>query len=230
MDVVEGIDALRAPLGPVFVRCRRLRRPSSAAMRTYSITSSPKPSGPRRSADGHHLRPPPRRGPDGEGRRPLLLDPDERLERLEAAGVTVTVVQHFDQALREDAVRRIRRADPGARPAQRLPDDTQCGRSGVRAPCGTPTTLDRARAARRVRLSSSSRHSTSMAGRVRSSTIREAVASGDLETAGAPSRSRCHRDRDGRRGRRWSDTARVSRCRWRFRPMATTTPDRSPAR
>ena len=42
---------------------------------------------------------------------PLLCDPAERLERLEAAGVAVTVVQHFDQALREtpyDAfVRRI---------------------------------------------------------------------------------------------------------------------------
>lgn len=31
---------------------------------------------------------------------PLLCDPAERLERLEAAGVAVTVVQHFDQALR----------------------------------------------------------------------------------------------------------------------------------
>ena len=43
---------------------------------------------------------------------PLLLDPRERLERLAAAGVAVTVVQHFDQALREtpyDAfVQRIR--------------------------------------------------------------------------------------------------------------------------
>jgi len=32
---------------------------------------------------------------------PLLCDPTERLERLEAAGVAVTVVQHFDRALRE---------------------------------------------------------------------------------------------------------------------------------
>jgi FAD synthase len=32
---------------------------------------------------------------------PLLCDPDERLERLEAAGVAVTVVQTFDVALRE---------------------------------------------------------------------------------------------------------------------------------
>jgi riboflavin kinase / FMN adenylyltransferase len=32
---------------------------------------------------------------------PLLIDPEERLERLEAAGVEVTVVQHFDAELRE---------------------------------------------------------------------------------------------------------------------------------
>jgi len=31
---------------------------------------------------------------------PLLLDPTERLERLAAAGVAVTVVQHFDETLR----------------------------------------------------------------------------------------------------------------------------------
>lgn len=32
---------------------------------------------------------------------PLLLDPRERLERLAATGVAVTVVQHFDEALRQ---------------------------------------------------------------------------------------------------------------------------------
>jgi riboflavin kinase/FMN adenylyltransferase len=32
---------------------------------------------------------------------PLLLDPAERLDRLAAAGVEITVVQHFDAALRE---------------------------------------------------------------------------------------------------------------------------------
>lgn len=31
---------------------------------------------------------------------PLLIHPDERLERLEAAGIAVTVVQHFDDAVR----------------------------------------------------------------------------------------------------------------------------------
>lgn len=43
---------------------------------------------------------------------PLLCDPDERLVRLQAAGVEVTVVQHFDHALRmtsyEDFVHTIR--------------------------------------------------------------------------------------------------------------------------
>jgi FAD synthase len=42
---------------------------------------------------------------------PLLCDPDERLERLAAAGVEVTIVQHFDVALRmtefEDFIGRI---------------------------------------------------------------------------------------------------------------------------
>lgn len=44
---------------------------------------------------------------------PLLLHPDERLERLAAAGVEVTVVQHFDEAVRrttyEDFIAAIRR-------------------------------------------------------------------------------------------------------------------------
>ena len=43
---------------------------------------------------------------------PLLCDPDERLARLAAAGVAVTVVQHFDDALRatsyQDFVEAIR--------------------------------------------------------------------------------------------------------------------------
>jgi riboflavin kinase / FMN adenylyltransferase len=43
---------------------------------------------------------------------PLLIDPEERLVRLEAAGVAVTVVQHFDEVLRrtpyDEFVERIR--------------------------------------------------------------------------------------------------------------------------
>jgi riboflavin kinase/FMN adenylyltransferase len=44
---------------------------------------------------------------------PLLLDPDERLDRLAASGVDVTVVQHFDDAVRrttyDDFIATIRR-------------------------------------------------------------------------------------------------------------------------
>jgi len=44
---------------------------------------------------------------------PLLLHPDERLERLAAAGVDVTVIQHFDEAVRrttyDDFIATIRR-------------------------------------------------------------------------------------------------------------------------
>ena len=47
---------------------------------------------------------------------PLLCDPDERVERLEAADVAVTIVQHFDLALRmtdhEAFVRRIADRSP----------------------------------------------------------------------------------------------------------------------
>lgn len=47
---------------------------------------------------------------------PLLCDPDERLELLEAAGVAVTVVQHFDVALRmtefDGFIRRIADRSP----------------------------------------------------------------------------------------------------------------------
>jgi len=98
MEVVEGIDALRPELGPAFVVvgvfdgmhlghayllghlvAEAVRRRSRPTVITFD----------------HH--------PDEilRGTAPaLLLDPQERLERLEAAGGTVTVVQHFDDALR----------------------------------------------------------------------------------------------------------------------------------
>lgn len=98
MDVVQGVDGLRPALGPAFVvigvfdgmhlghayLLERLVNESAArAARPTVITFD------------HH--------PDevlmGTA-PPLLLDPDERLERLAAAGIDVTVVQHFDDALR----------------------------------------------------------------------------------------------------------------------------------
>ena len=100
MQVVHGVEQLAAEHGPVFV--------------VVGVF------------DGLHLghlyllRAPRRGGPDARGAQPtvitfdhhpdevltgqappLLLDPRERLERLAAAGVAVTVVQHFDEALRE---------------------------------------------------------------------------------------------------------------------------------
>jgi riboflavin kinase / FMN adenylyltransferase len=98
MTVVPGIDALRADLGRLFVvvgvfdglhlghlyLLGRLRE--EAALRDAR---------PAVITFDHH--------PDEVltgAAPPLLCDPEDRLERLEAAGVAVTVVQHFDVALR----------------------------------------------------------------------------------------------------------------------------------
>lgn len=98
MAVVGGIDALRPKLGRLFVvvgvfdglhlghlyLLRRLREEAARrAARPAVITFD------------HH--------PDEiltGAAPPLLCDPDERLARLATAGVEVTVVQHFDVALR----------------------------------------------------------------------------------------------------------------------------------
>ena len=45
---------------------------------------------------------------------PLLCDPEERLARLERDGVAVTVVEHFDEALRRTPYDAFVGADPGA--------------------------------------------------------------------------------------------------------------------
>lgn len=98
MDVVSGVDGLRPEHGPIFAVVgvfdglhrghayllgRLVEEASARSARPTVITF-----------DAH---------PDevltGTA-PPLLLHPDERLERLEAAGVEVTVVQHFDDAVR----------------------------------------------------------------------------------------------------------------------------------
>jgi riboflavin kinase/FMN adenylyltransferase len=98
MDVVEGVDALRHDQGPVFVvvgvfdglhlghaylLAHLVSEAAARAARPTVITFDHHPD---EVLVGHAP--------------PLLLDPVERLERLEAAGVEVTVVQHFDAALR----------------------------------------------------------------------------------------------------------------------------------
>jgi riboflavin kinase/FMN adenylyltransferase len=98
MEVVEGIDALRPEQGPTFVVVGVFD--GMHLGHAYLLDHLVAEAGRRRSRPtvitfDHH--------PDEilRGTAPaLLLDPQERLERLEAAGVTVTVVQHFDDALR----------------------------------------------------------------------------------------------------------------------------------
>jgi tRNA pseudouridine55 synthase len=98
MVVVPGIDALQRQLGRLYLAVgvfdglhrghlyllRELRRAARrAGARSAVITFD---AHPEEVIEG--LAP------------PLLCDPDERLVRLEAGGVEVTVVQHFDHALR----------------------------------------------------------------------------------------------------------------------------------
>lgn len=98
MTVVAGVDALETSQGPLFVvigvfdglhlghqyLLRHLRRAASRAEATPAVITF-----------DHH--------PDEilvGAAPPLLCDPEERLQRLSAAGVAVTVVQHFDETLR----------------------------------------------------------------------------------------------------------------------------------
>ena len=114
MAVVAGIDALRVELGRLFIvvgvfdglhlghlyLLRRLRE--EAARRNASPTVITFDHHPDEILTG--------------AAPPLLCDADERLERLAAAGVEVTVVQHFDVALRmtefDEFIRRIARGAP----------------------------------------------------------------------------------------------------------------------
>jgi riboflavin kinase/FMN adenylyltransferase len=98
MEIVEGIDALRAPSGPIFVVVGvfdGLHRGHGYLLEHLVTESAARDARPTVITFDHH--------PDEiliGAAPPLLLDPEERLERLEAMGVAVTVVQHFDDALR----------------------------------------------------------------------------------------------------------------------------------
>ena len=99
MHVVQGVDALRPSVGPVFVVIGVFdgMHLGHAYLLDHLVSEARlRDAQPTVITFDHH--------PDEVlmGRAPaLLLDPDERLERLEAAGVAVTVVQHFDTSLRE---------------------------------------------------------------------------------------------------------------------------------
>jgi riboflavin kinase/FMN adenylyltransferase len=110
MHVVHGIDELRAPLGPIFVVIGvfdGMHLGHAYLLEHLVAGSAARGARPTVITFDHH--------PDEVlmGTAPaLLLDPGERLERLEAAGVAVTVVQHFDELLRRTSydvfVERIR--------------------------------------------------------------------------------------------------------------------------
>ena len=108
---------------------------------------------------------------------PLLLDPDERLARLAAAGVEVTVVQHFDAALRmtEFDVFVARIAGRVGLAGFLMTPDAAFGHDRR----GTPTTL--AELGTRMGFDVNVVPPFSLEGRpVRSRAIRDAIASGDL--------------------------------------------------
>jgi len=99
MRVAPGIDALGSADGPLFIVVGvfdGLHLGHEYLLRHLVAEADVRAARPTVITFDHH--------PDevltGQA-PPLLLDPGERLERLEAAGVEVTVVQHFDAVLRQ---------------------------------------------------------------------------------------------------------------------------------
>jgi riboflavin kinase/FMN adenylyltransferase len=179
-DALQGIDALRPADGPLLVvvgvfdglhrghlyLLRELRR---AAVRLHAR--------PAVLTFDHH--------PDevlAGAAPPLLCDPDERLARLERDGVAVTVVEHFDEALRRtpyDAFVASIRARTGLTGFLMTPD-AAFGHERR----GTPETL--ALLGDEVGFTVVVAPPFDLAGRpVRSSEIRRAIAAGDLAGARA---------------------------------------------
>jgi riboflavin kinase/FMN adenylyltransferase len=98
MFVIEGVEALEPDLGPIFVVVGvfdGLHLGHAYLLRHLVREAAARAARPTVITFDHH--------PDEVlvgAAPPLLLDPVERLERLDEAGVEVTVVQHFDAALR----------------------------------------------------------------------------------------------------------------------------------
>jgi riboflavin kinase/FMN adenylyltransferase len=98
MDVVTGVAELRAEHGPIFTVVGvfdGLHRGHAYLLEHLVAEAERRAAQPAVITFDAH--------PDEVltgSAPPLLIHPDERLERLAAAGVTVTVVQHFDEAVR----------------------------------------------------------------------------------------------------------------------------------
>lgn len=98
MEVVAGVEALRPEHGPIFAVIGvfdGLHRGHAYLLGHLVREARARGAKPTVITFDHH--------PDAiltGSAPPLLLDPAERLERLADAGVEVTVVQHFDEAVR----------------------------------------------------------------------------------------------------------------------------------
>ncbi len=98
MDVVHGVDALRSDHGRLFMVVGvfdGLHLGHRYLLEHLVAQAAARDARPAVVTFDHH--------PDEiltGAAPPLLVDPGERLERLAAAGVSVTVVEHFDAALR----------------------------------------------------------------------------------------------------------------------------------
>jgi riboflavin kinase/FMN adenylyltransferase len=182
MVVVAGIDALTRAEGRLFIVVGvfdGLHLGHAYLLRNLGIEARRRSARPTVITFDHH--------PDevltGHA-PPLLLDADERLERLAAAGIEVTVVQHFDEALRRttyDAfVERIR--DRVEVAGFLMTPDAAFGHERR----GTPTALAELGTTTDPPFDVVVVPPFELDGRpVRSSDIRAAVASGDLVTAAA---------------------------------------------
>ena len=178
MDLVEGIDRLRPDHGPILVVVGvfdGMHRGHAYLLEQLVGAATARDARSAVITFDHH--------PDEviTGRAPaLLLDPDDRVALLAEAGVDLTVIQHFDAALRQtpyDAfVERIRdRVE--LRGFVMTPDAAFGFERG-----GTPQTL--AELGRRDGFEVVVVPPFTIDGRdVRSSSIRTAIAEGDLATA-----------------------------------------------
>ncbi len=180
MQVVTGVDGLRPEDGPLFAVIGvfdGLHRGHRYLLDALGDAAAERDARPTVITFDHH--------PDEVltgSAPPLLLDPDERLARLAEAGVALTVVQHFDEAVRHttyDAfIERIRSRTRLA--GLLMTPDAAFGYERR----GTPDAL--AELGRRDGFDVVVVPPFELDGRsVRSSDVRSAIASGDLETAAA---------------------------------------------
>lgn len=178
MSLIQGVDALDRSLGRLFVVIGvfdGLHLGHEYLLRELAAAAAAHDARPAVITFDHH--------PDEvlTGLAPpLLCDPAERLERLEAAGVGVTVVQHFDQALRETPydvfIRRI--ADRVDLAGFLMTPDSAFGYQRA----GTPATV--AALGERLGFDVAVVPQFTLEGQpVSSSRIRAAIAAGDFTTA-----------------------------------------------